>query len=234
MLCAPACAGSNFDAFWEGLRKLGWVEGTTVVIDRREAGSRLDELSTLAADLVQSKPDLIVTVSPQAARAAKNATSEIPIVMIFVADPVGVGPASSLAHPGGNVTGVASLVPGDFDGKVLEIIREQLPKARRVAGFINPSNEIHRRLYPKEAPPAAAKLGFQLDTFELRNAEEMPGAIAAATAQGAEALFVLPDPIFNFPPNRLPDLALNALAINLVLSHLCASWWTVFVWAGLF
>ena len=155
MLCAPACSGPSFDAFWEGLRKLGWVEGTTVVIDRKEAGSRLDELPILAAHLVQSKPDLIVTLSPQAARAAKDATSAIPIVMTFIADPVGMGLASSLAHLGGNATGVASLVPGDFDGKVLEIIRELLPKAQRVAAFINPSNDIHRRLYPKEAPPAA-------------------------------------------------------------------------------
>jgi putative tryptophan/tyrosine transport system substrate-binding protein len=163
--------------FVEEVRKLGWVEGTTIVIDRKEAGSRLDELPTLAADLVQSKPDLIVTVSPQAARAAKDASSEITIVIIFVADPVGMGLASSLAHLGGNVTGAASLVPGDFDGKVLEIIRELLPKAERVAAFINPSNEIHRRLYPKEAPPAAAKLGFRLDTFELRDAEECPAPL---------------------------------------------------------
>jgi putative ABC transport system substrate-binding protein len=220
MLCAPACSGPSFDAFWEGLRNLGWVEGTTVVIDRKEAGSRLDELPTLATDLVQSKPDLIVTVSPQAARAAKDATSEIPIVMIFVADPIGMGLASSLSRPGGNATGVASLVPGDFDGKVLEMIRELLPKAQRVAAFINPSNDIHRMLYPKEAPPAAAKLGFQLDTFELHHADEMPGAVAAAKAQGAEALFVLADPIFNLPANRLPDLALQAHlpAISLIRS----------------
>lgn len=210
VLCAPACSGPSFEAFWEGLHKLGWVEGTTVVIDREESGSRLDELPSLAAHLVQSKPDLIVTLSPQAARAAKDATSEIPIVMTFIADPVGMGLASSLAHPGGNATGVASLVPGDFDGKVLEIIRELLPKAQRVAAFINPSNDIHRNLYPKEAPPAAAKLGFQLDTFELHHADEMPGAVAAAKAHGAEALFVLADPIFNFAPNRLADLALQA------------------------
>jgi hypothetical protein len=160
MLCVPACSGTSFDAFWEGLRELGWVEGTTVVIDRKEAGSRLDELPILAAHLVQSKPDLIVTLSPQAARAAKDATSQIPIVMTFIADPIGMGLASSLAHPGGNATGVASLVPGDFDGKVLEIIRELLPKAQRVAAFINPSNDIHRRLYPKEAPPAPPSLDF--------------------------------------------------------------------------
>ena len=113
MLCAPSCGV----AFFEELRKLGWVEGTTIIIERKEAGSRLDQLSTFAADLVRSKPDLIVTMSPQPARAAKDATSEIPIVMLFVADPVGLGLASSLARPGGNLTGVATLVPGGFGGK---------------------------------------------------------------------------------------------------------------------
>jgi putative tryptophan/tyrosine transport system substrate-binding protein len=210
MLCVPACGGPSFDPFWQELRELGWVDGTTVVIDRKEAGSQLDELPALAADLVRSKPDVVVTVSPQAARAAKNATSQIPIVMTFLADPVGMGLASSLAHPGGNATGVATLVPGDFNGKVLEIIRVLLPRARRVAAFINPSNDVHRLLYPTEAPAAADKLDFQLETFELRDADEIPAAVSSAKARGAEALFVLADPIFNFPPNRLPDLALHA------------------------
>ncbi len=208
MLCAPSC-NSN-DAFLDELRKLGWVEGTTIVIERKDPDYHLDQLPALAADLVRSKPNLIVAITPQSARAAKDATSDIPIVMLFVADPVGAGLASSLAHPGGNLTGVATLVPGDFTGKSLGILREALPKAKRVAVFINPSNEIHRRLYPSEAPPAAAKLGFQLDLFEVREAGEMPGAIAAAKARGAEALYIFGDPIFSNPPNRVPDLAAQA------------------------
>jgi putative tryptophan/tyrosine transport system substrate-binding protein len=208
MLCAPSC-NSN-DAFLDELRKLGWVEGTTIVIERKDPDYHLDQLPALAADLVRSKPNLIVAITPQSARAAKDATSDIPIVMLFVADPVGAGLASSLAHPGGNLTGVATLVPGDFTGKSLGILREALPQAKRVAVFINPSNEIHRRLYPSEAPPAAAKLGFQLDLFEVREAGEMPGAIAAAKARGAEALYIFGDPIFSNPPNRVPDLAAQA------------------------
>jgi putative tryptophan/tyrosine transport system substrate-binding protein len=211
MLCAPACTGSNTNPFWVELHKLGWVEGgATIVIDRKETGTRLDQLPALAADLVQSNPDLIVTVSPQPARAVRNATSEIPIVVLFVADPVGMGLASSLAHPGGNVTGVATLVPGGFVGKSLDILRELLPQGKRVAAFINPSNEMHRLMYPKEAPSAAAKLGFQLDTFELSHADEIPGAVAEAKARGAEALYALGDPIFSYLPERLPDLALKA------------------------
>jgi len=162
MLCAPSCNLSPNDAFLDELRKLGWVEGTTIVIERKDPDYRLDQLPALAADLVRSKPNLIIAFTPFAARAAKEATSDIPIVMLFVGDPVGVGLASSLAHPGGHLTGVAAMDRSDFGGKFLGILREVLPQAKRVAVFINPSNEIHRRLFP-EIPPAAAKLGFQFD-----------------------------------------------------------------------
>ena len=230
----PLVHGAIYDAFLDELRKLGWVEGTTIVIERKEAGLRLDRLPALAADLVRSKPDLIVAFTPQPARAAKDATSEIPIVMLFVADPVGVGLASSLAHPGGNLTGVATLVPGGFTGKALDILRELLPQAKRVAAFINPSNEIHRLLFPREAPPAAAKLGFQLDVIEVREAGEMPGAVAAAKARGAEALCIMGDPIFHSPPNRVPDLAAQAgLPSIYLIRQLCASGRIDFLRAGL-
>src|SRR5215204_2434117 len=94
------------------------------------------------------RADVIVAIAPQPARAAKNATSEIPIVMLYVADPVGVGLAQSLARPGGNLTGVATLVPGAYTSKNLQLLRELLPTARRIAVLLNPSNEIHRKLYP--------------------------------------------------------------------------------------
>ena len=206
MLCAPSCNVSPNDAFLDELRKLGWVEGTTIVIERKDPDYRLDQLPALASDLVRLKPNLIFAFGPQAVRAAKNATSDIPIVFIFVADPVGLGFASSLAHPGGNLTGVATLVPGNFNAKTLDILREALPQAKRLAVIINPLNEIHRLTYP-ETPVAAAKLGLQLDLFEVREAGEMPSAIAAAKARGADALYIFSDPIFIDPPNRVPDLA---------------------------
>jgi putative tryptophan/tyrosine transport system substrate-binding protein len=211
MLCPTSCApASTTSPLSDELRKLGWLEGTTIVIERKEAGGRFDRLPALAADLVRSKPDLIVALAPQSVRAVKDATAEIPIVMLFVADPVGLGLASSLAHPGGNLTGVATLVPGDFGGKTLGILRELLPQAKRVAAFINPSNEVHRLQFPRDSLPAAATLGFQLDVIEVREAEEIPGAIATAKAGGAEALYILGDTIFNSPQNRLPDLAAQA------------------------
>src|SRR6266700_6320301 len=207
MLCTPLCNLSPNNAFVDELRKLGWVEGTTITIERKDPDYRRDRLPALAADLVRSKPNLIVAITPQSARAAKDATSDIPIVMLFVADPVGVGLASSLAHPGGNLTGIATLVPGAFIGKMLEVLRELLPNAKRVAAFLNPSSETLRLLFPREAPPAAARLGFQLDVINVKDAEEIPAAVAAAKAGGAEALWIVGDPIFHSPPNRVPDLA---------------------------
>jgi putative ABC transport system substrate-binding protein len=209
MLCAPSCNTIYNSAFLDELRKLGWVEGTTIVIERKDPEYRLDRLPALAADLVQSTPDLIVAVTAQPALAAKNATSDIPVVMLFVGDPVGLGLVSSLAHPGGNLTGVSVLIPGGFIGKMLGILREVLPQAKRLAIVINPLNPNHRRLYP-ETPPPAAKLGFQLDLVEVREAGEFPGAVAAAKARGAEALYIFADAIFSFPPNRVPDLAAQA------------------------
>src|ERR1043166_9637328 len=210
IICVPSCSGVTFDALLDELRKLGWVENTTISLELRESGSRLDQLPLLAADVVRSKPDLIVAFTPQAVRAVKDATSDIPIVMLFVADPVGVGLASSLAHPGGNLTGVATLVPGAFIGKMLEVLRELLPHARRVAAFLNPSSEALRLLFPREAPPAAAKLGFQLDAINVRDPKELPEAIARAKAAGGEALWIVGDPIFHSPPNLVPDLAAQA------------------------
>ncbi len=210
ILCVPSCSGVTFDALLDELRNLGWVESTTIMLERRESGSRLDQLPALAADLVRLKPDLIVAFTPQAVRAVKDATSDIPIVMLFVADPVGVGLASSLAHPGGNLTGIATLVPGAFIGKMLEVLRELLPNAKRVAAFLNPSSETLRLLFPREAPPAAARLGFQLDVINVKEAGEIPGAVAAAKAGGAEALWIVGDPIFHSPPNRVPELAAQA------------------------
>jgi putative ABC transport system substrate-binding protein len=206
MLCATVCPAVVLDE----LRQLGWIEGSTILIDRKPAASRLERLPQLAKELVQSKPDLIIATSVQPVRAAKDATTEIPIVMLYVADPVGVGLAQSLARPGGNLTGVTTLVPGGTVAKALQLLKELLPTARRIAVLINPTNEVVNRLLPIEAPPAAAQLGFQLDVIEVREIEELAAAVARAKKQGADALFVPGDAMFHVPPNRLPDLAAAA------------------------
>ena len=206
MLCATVCPTVVLDE----LRQLGWIEGSTILIDRKPAASRLERLPQLAKELVQSKPDLIIATGPQPARAAKDATTEIPIVMLYVADPVGVGLAQSLARPGGNLTGVTTLVPGGLMAKSLQLLKELLPTARRIAVLINPTNEVVNRLLPIEAPPAAAQLGFQLDVIEVREIEELAAAVARAKKQGADALLVPGEAMFHVPPNRLPDLAAEA------------------------
>jgi putative tryptophan/tyrosine transport system substrate-binding protein len=209
MLCAPKCDTVYNTVFFDELRKLGWVEGTNLVIDRKDPDNRLDQLPEFAAELARSKPDFIVAVAAQAALAAKKVTSDIPVVMLYVADPVGLGFAASLAKPGGNMTGVTALVPGDFIGKMLDVLRAALPQVKRVAIIINPLNPTHRRLYPETTVPAA-KLGFEIDLFEVSQSEGVPAAVAAAKARGADALYVFGDVLFSFPPNRVPDLAAQA------------------------
>jgi putative tryptophan/tyrosine transport system substrate-binding protein len=130
-------------------------------------------------------------------------------VFSFIADPVGVGLVQSLARPGGNATGVTSVVPGSYIGKNFEILRELLPDARRLAVLWNPANSMSRLRVPAELS-LASQFGFQVDLIEARTPEEIPGAIAKAKALGADALLSVFDPVLNTPANRMPDLAIQA------------------------
>ncbi len=210
LLCTVRCEGAGLDALRDGLRSAGWVEGRNLQIEYRAAGGQTDRLPALAQELVDLKPDLIVASSPQPSRAAKNATSTIPIVFIAVADPVRVGLVESLARPGGNVTGVATLVPGGFMGKSLEILKQAVPKATRIAALVNPTNEVARALFPLEAPLAARQLGVQLQVLEVRTPDEIERAIDTAVREKADALLVVGDPMFHNPAQRIPDLAARA------------------------
>ena len=139
ILCGGQCdGGAYYDALREGLVALGWVEGRNLIVERRAAGGDLNRLPVLAAELVGLKPDLIIAESPQPNRVAKETTSSIPIVMIGVADPVRMGLAQSLARTGGNVTGFSSVVPGGFNAKMLELLKEAVPRATRDAALVNP------------------------------------------------------------------------------------------------
>jgi putative ABC transport system substrate-binding protein len=131
-------------------------------------------------------------------------------VFLAVADPVRVGLVESLARPGGNVTGVATVVPGGFIGKSLEIFTQALPKAVRIAALLNPSNEVTNALFPVEAPPAAQQLGVQLQVYEVRVPEDIERAIDAAVLAKVDALWVVGDPILHNPPQRVPNLAMRA------------------------
>ena len=194
------------DAFRQRLRELGWVEGQNIGIDYRYAEDRVDRLPDLAAELVRLKVDLIVSLGTQGVTAAKNATETIPIVMIAVRDPVGTGLIASLARPGGNVTGVSGYAGLESVAKQLELLRETVPKIRRVAILSNPTNAYHQ-LAIREVNDAARSLGVQLQFLEARGPNEFDGAFAAMAKERVGALLVLSDVMFNSHRTRLADLA---------------------------
>src|SRR5215467_3650456 len=194
------------DAFRQRLRELGWVEGQNIVIDYRYAEDRVERLPDLAAELVRLKVDLIVSLGTQGVTAAKNATETIPIVMIAVRDPVGIGLIASLARPGGNVTGVSGTAGLEWVAKQLELLKETVPKIRRVAILSNPTNAYHK-LAIREANVAARSLGVQLQLLEARGPNEFDGAFAAMAKERVGALLVLSDVMLSSHRTRLADLA---------------------------
>ena len=205
MLCPVRCAGPGYAAFDEELRKLGWVEGHNLTIERRALEGRYERVAELAAEIVRSNPSLIVGPGAPIARALKEATSEIPIAFSFVGNPVEIGLVQSLARPGRNITGVAAITPGAFLAKQFEILRELLPQAQRVAVLVNPANDDHRLILAREVP-MIAPLGLQIDVIEVRSPGDVPAAVERARTLRAEGLLVLGDAILNTPPNRVPDL----------------------------
>ncbi len=210
IICGARCEGRGYDALKDGLVPLGWVEGRNLIVDRRGAGGEQERLPALAAELVALKPDLIVAVAPQPTRAAKDAAGTIPIVMVAVADPVGVGLVQSLARPGGTITGFTTLIPGGFGSKQLELLTQALPEATRIAALVNPKNDVAMKLFPTDVPPAAARLGVQLQVIEVSSPVQLERAIEAAVRERAEGLLVYGDPMFHTPPQRLPELAARA------------------------
>jgi putative ABC transport system substrate-binding protein len=200
---SPSDRPPLLDAFRQRLRELGWLEGQNVVIDYRYAEDRVDRLPDLAAELVV---DLIVSLGTQGVTAAKNATETIPIVMIAVRDPVGTGLIASLARPGGNVTGVSGYAGLESVAKQLELLKDTVPKIRRVAVLSNPANAYHQ-LAIREVNVAARSLGVQLQLLEARGPNEFDGAFAAMAKERVGALLVLSDVIFNSHRTRLADLA---------------------------
>src|SRR5688572_18736106 len=206
ILTSPSDRPSLLDAFRQRLRELGWVEGQNIVIDYRYAEGRVDRLADLAAELVRLRVNLIVSVGTQGVTAAKNATETIPIVMIAVRDPVGVGLMASLARPGGNVTGVSGYAGLEIVAKQLELLKETVPKIRRVAILSNPDNAYHQ-LAIREVTVAARSLGVQLQLLEARGPNEFDGAFAAMAKERVGALLVLSDSMLNSHRTRVADLA---------------------------
>jgi putative tryptophan/tyrosine transport system substrate-binding protein len=195
----------RFEAFRQGLRDLGYVEGQNIAIESRWAEGKSDRYPTLAADLVRLEMDVIVTVGGAASKAAQQATKTIPIVMSLVNDPLGSGLVPSLAHPGGNVTGISLMAP-DLVGKQLEVLKEIVPQASRMALLRNPTNPASAPQL-REAEVAARALGVRLQTLEARVPQEIDSAFAAMTRERAGALVVLTDSIFTNQRRQIAELA---------------------------
>ena len=210
-LSAGSATSSNprlIEAFRLGLRELRWIEGQNLFIEYRWAEGRYDRQPDLAAELVRLKVDLIVAAPAPPALAAKSATGTIPVVFMGAADPVGIGLVASLARPGGNVTGLSYSVGSSIFAKDLELLKEAVPKLRRVAVLSNPASPS-QPLAISEIKSAARSLGLQLELVEARGPGEFDGAFAAIARKRAEALFVVQDPAFSSHRARLVDLAVK-------------------------
>jgi ABC-type uncharacterized transport system substrate-binding protein len=192
-------------AFRQGLTDLGWVEGENVRIEYRYAEGRIERLPDLAADLVRLKVDVIVTALNTDALAAQKATSTIPIVMASAADPIGTGLVESLARPGGNITGLTSIVP-ELAGKRLELLKEVVPNLSRVAVLWNPQGRTSTLSW-KELQLPARRLGIELRSLEVRSVNAFDKAVADAARTRAGALAIMPDPVFVTNLKRIADLA---------------------------
>jgi putative ABC transport system substrate-binding protein len=189
----------------QGLRELGWIDGKNVAIEYRFADGEYDRLASLAAELVRLKVNVILVTSSSPAVAARNATRTIPIVMGTSSDPVELGLAASLAHPGGNVTGLSFSFGLEIVGKELELLKVAVPQVRRVAFLLNPANPGNV-LARKTVKVRAESLGVQLQLIEARGPNDFEEAFVAMARGRAGALLVAPDPIFGFHRTQLQEL----------------------------
>ena len=193
------------EAFRQRLRQLGYVEGKNIVIEYRYGEGKRERLPDLVAELVQLKVDVIVTTSAGTTLAAKKASATIPIVFAAAADPVGTGLVSSLARPGGNITGLSLMAP-DLDGKRLELLKEAFPKVARVA-FLWESGGPRENRPLTEMEAAAKALGLKLLSLPVRSLDDLESAFARAKGNGAQALITTSGPLINTQQRRVLDFA---------------------------
>ena len=170
-LTAGVLEPSVHKAWLDGLRNHGWIDGRNLIIEYRLAPSQ-DRLPAFAAELVALSPDVLIAPNPPAAVALKSATANIPIVFVSVSYPERLGFVQSISHPGGNITGFANFEPG-FTGKVIEILREVVPTASKIAVVINPGSVTHRLIADEELPQVARNLGMVLPILEATTLEEL-------------------------------------------------------------
>jgi putative tryptophan/tyrosine transport system substrate-binding protein len=193
------------EAFQQGLRELGYVEGKNIVIEWRSSEGQLDRLPALAAELVHLKVEVIVTTNSGVTRAAKEATVTIPIVMSQDNDPVGNGFVANLARPGGNITGLAILAP-EISGKQVELLKETVPRLSRLA-VLGVSNSLGTAQLLKETELAAGAFGVKLQYLDVRDSKDIENAFRAASTERADALLVLTSSVLNSQRKQITDLA---------------------------
>jgi putative ABC transport system substrate-binding protein len=198
----------GFVAFKQGLRDIGYIEGKNIVIEFRSAEAKLDRIPGLVAELLQLKIDVLVSSSQPGTRAAKEATETMPIVMIASFDPVARGIVSSLAHPGGNITGVARL-QRELGGKRLEMLREAVPRTTRVGVLWNPDTPGPRQAF-KEYEAAAPALKIQLKSLEVRSHNpDLDGVFRDATTERTTALITARNSVLDRYKNQITDHAIK-------------------------
>jgi putative tryptophan/tyrosine transport system substrate-binding protein len=178
------------EAFKQGLRELGWVDGQTVRIEYRWMAGKLDQLSIAAEELVRLNVDLIFATTARVIRAAKEATNKIPIVMPAASDPVGDGFIASLARPGGNITGMSAMIL-ELEGKRLELLREIIPSIARVS-FLNYGTDLTAQRSTQEAQDAGRRMGIRIQLLLISDAKDLEGAFSAMVKERADALAVQP------------------------------------------
>jgi putative tryptophan/tyrosine transport system substrate-binding protein len=178
-------------AWLDGLRNHGWIDGRNLIIEYRYAPSQ-DRLPAFAAELVALSPDVLIAPNTQAAVALKSATASIPIVFAGVGDPVILGLVQSFSRPGGNMTGLSTVVPG-FTSKLIGILREMVPTASKIAVLVNSGSPTHRLIVADELPQIARNLGVAIPVVEAATAEKLDIAFASAAAQHADAISVFAD-----------------------------------------
>jgi putative ABC transport system substrate-binding protein len=203
----PSSRTARIEAFRLGLQELGYVEGKNVVIEYRYAEGKQDRLSILGSELVRLKMDVIVTAGGSATRAAKKATSTIPIVMTNDPDPVGNGFVASLARPGGNITGLSTLAP-ELSGKRLEILIEVVPKLSRVAVLGTSTVPGYAPVF-KETDLAAKTFGVKLQYLDVLDFKDVETAFRAATKEEADALLALTSGVLSSQRARIVELAVK-------------------------
>jgi putative tryptophan/tyrosine transport system substrate-binding protein len=203
----PSSTPARIEAFRQGLRELGYVEGKNILIEPRYTEGKLDRLPALAAELVRLKVDVIVTTGAAVTRAAKEATVTIPIVMANDTDPVSNGFVASLARPGGNITGLATLAP-ELSGKRLELLKEIIPKLSRVA-VLGTSSGPGNAQNLKETELAAGALGVKIQYLDVLGPKDIETAFRAASKARADAVLVLSSAVISSQRTQVADLAVK-------------------------